>query len=66
MTRPASGKTKINLYFDDRVLEALRRIGASRGVTVSEMVREACRQYVFKEGGKVVQEAVEMKRLVPR
>lgn len=66
MPRSPTGKSKLNIYFDDRVLEALRRISAARGVTVSEMIREACRRYVFAEGGKVVQEAVEYKKLVPK
>ncbi len=65
MTRPSTGKSKINIYVDDRMLEALRRIGAARGVTYSELIRDACRKYVFAEGGKVVQEAIEYKKLVP-
>lgn len=66
MTRPSTGKKKVNIYFDERMLEALRRIGEARGVTYSELIREACRKYVFGESGKVVQEAVEYKKLVPR
>lgn len=66
MTRPSTGKTKVNIYFDDRILEALRRIGEARGITYSELIREACRRYVFAEGGKVVQESVEYTRLVPK
>lgn len=66
MTRPSTGKTKVNIYFDDRILEALRRIGEARGITYSELIREACRRFVFTEGGKVVQENVEYKRLVPK
>lgn len=66
MTRPSTGKTRVNIYFDDRILEALRRIGEARGITYSELIRDACRRYVFAEGGKVVQENVEYKRLVPK
>lgn len=66
MTRPSTGKSKINIYMDDRILEGLRRIGEQRGITYSELIRDACRKYVFAEGGKVVQEAVEYKKLVPR
>lgn len=65
MTRPSTGKIKVNVWFDERMMEALRRIGAARGVTYSELIREACRRYVAQEVGKVVQEAVEYKRLVP-
>lgn len=66
MTRPSTGKRKVNIYFDERMIEALRRIGEQRGVTYSELIREACRRYVNAEVGIVVQEAVEYKRLVPR
>jgi metal-responsive CopG/Arc/MetJ family transcriptional regulator len=66
MSRPSTGKHKVNIFMDDKILEALRRIGEARGVTYSELIREACRQYVFKEGGKVVQEAVEYRKLVSR
>jgi len=66
MTRPSTGKTKVNIYFDDRMLEALRRIGEARGITYSELIREACRKFVFDESGKVVQEVVEYRKLVPR
>jgi hypothetical protein len=66
MTRPSTGKRKVNIYFDERMIEILRRIGETRGVTYSELIREACRRYVYEEGGKVVQEAAEYKRLVPR
>ena len=66
MTRPSTGKSKVNIYLDDRMVEALRRIGEARGVTYSELIREACRRYVYAEGGKVVQELTEYKRLVPR
>lgn len=66
MTRPSTGKVKINIYFDERMLEAMRRIGEARGVTYSELIREAVRRYVSAECGKVVQEATDMRRLVPR
>lgn len=64
MTRAGNGKTKVNTYFDDRILEGLRVIAAARGTTYSELIRIACREYVLREGGKVVQEAVEMKKIV--
>lgn len=66
MPRPSTGKTKINIYFDERMLEALRRIGSARGITYSELIREACRKYVYEESGKVIQEVVQYKQLVPR
>jgi metal-responsive CopG/Arc/MetJ family transcriptional regulator len=64
MSRPSSGKVKVNIYVDEKLLEALRRIGEARGVTYSELIREACRKYVYAESSKVVQEAVQYKALV--
>lgn len=66
MTRPSTGKKKVNFYLDERVVEGLRRIGEARGITVSELIRLACRQYMLAEGGKVVQESMDYKKLVPR
>ena len=66
MTRPSTGKIKVNIYLDEKLLEGFRRIGEARGVTYSELVREAMRRYMQAEGGKVVQELVDYKKLVPR
>jgi len=65
VTRLPSGRTKVNTWMDDTTLEALRRIGAVRGVTYSELIRQATREFVLREGGKVVQESLDMKRLLP-
>ena len=62
--RIPTGKVKISIYFDERILEGMRRIGEARGVTYSELIRLACRNYVIAEGGKVVQELTEVKRLI--
>jgi metal-responsive CopG/Arc/MetJ family transcriptional regulator len=62
MPRIATGKVKVNIYLDEKVFEAMRRIGRARGITHSELIRDACRRYVLTEGGKVVQELVAMKQ----
>lgn len=51
-----SGRTRLNLYFDDRILEAMRRMAEARGTTYSELIRQACREYVLANGGRTVQE----------
>jgi len=63
MSRPSTGKVKVNTFMDAKILEALRIIGHARGVTYSELIREACRRFVMQEGGKVVAEKMEYNRL---
>lgn len=54
MTRAPAGNEKINLYFNSQVLQALKRLALVRGTTYSELVREACRDFVLREGPRVV------------
>lgn len=54
MTRQSAGNTKINIYFNERVLDALRKLALAKGTTYSELIREACAHYVLKEGPKIV------------
>lgn len=54
MTRAPAGNEKINLYFNRQVLDAMKRLALARGTTYSELVREACRDFVLREGPKVV------------
>lgn len=61
MTRAPAGNEKINIYFNSQVLAALRRIALARGTTYSELVREACREFVLKEGQTVVAETKAIK-----
>lgn len=57
------GRERLNLYFDANVLEALRRIAEARGTTYSELIRQACREYVLTQGGRTVQEVQAMKEM---
>jgi hypothetical protein len=63
MVRTKNDRIRLNLYFDNPVFEALRRISEARGQTYSEVIRIACRDYVLLQGGKVVKEVVTMKEL---
>lgn len=63
MTRAPAGNVKINIYFSEQVLEALRAMARKRGTTYSELIREACRAYTLKEGPRVVEEARTIKEL---
>lgn len=63
MVRTRTDRIKINIYFQERVLEGMRRLAAARGTTYSELIREACREYVVREGGKVLADNVTLKEL---
>lgn len=63
MTRASAGNDKINIYFNAQVLAALRRLALARGTTYSELIREACRDYVLKEGPKVLGESKTVKEM---
>lgn len=63
MVRIKNDRIRLNLYFDERVFEALRRMAEARGTTYSELIREACREYALANGGRTVKEAVTMKEL---
>lgn len=57
MSRTAvSGRIRLNLYFDENILEALRRIADKRGTTYSELIRQISREWVLEQGGRTVQE----------
>lgn len=63
MVRTRTDRVKINIYFQERVLEGMRRLATARGTTYSELIREACREFVVREGGKVLADNVTLKEL---
>lgn len=63
MTRGSAGNDKINIYFNAQVLAALKRIALARGTTYSELIREACRDFVLKEGPRVMGEVKAVKEM---
>lgn len=63
MTRASAGNTKINIYFNDAVLAALKRLALARGTTYSELIREASREFVLREGPKVLGETKAVKEM---
>lgn len=63
MTRAAAGNSKINIYFNDRVLEALRKLARLQGSTYSELIRRASEEYVVKHAGKIMDTAKAVREL---
>lgn len=63
MTRAAAGNSKINIYFNDRVLEALRKLARLQGTTYSELIRRASEEFVVKNAGKIMDTAKAVREL---
>jgi predicted DNA binding CopG/RHH family protein len=61
MTRASAGNDKINIYFNAQVLAALKRLALARGTTYSELIREACWEYVLRQVPKVLGEVKAVK-----
>lgn len=57
MARTNRNVVKVNIYLPEGVLEVMRRLAASRGCAYSELIREACRTYVLKEGPELIRES---------
>lgn len=63
MPRQSVDRVKINLYFQNNILDGYKKLAKMRGTTYSELIREACRQYLVSEGGKVLQDTLTIKSL---
>jgi len=47
-------RERINFYFDEQILEALKKLAILKNTTYSELIRVACREYVIREGQKAI------------
>lgn len=63
MTRASAGNEKINIYFNAKVLEALKRLALARGTTYSELIRQASMEFVLREGPKIMEEIRAVKEI---
>lgn len=55
MTRTRIGnRERINFYFDEQILEALKNLAIMKNTSYSELIRVACREYVVREGQKAI------------
>ena len=64
MTRTRVGnRERINFYFDEQVLEALKKLAVLKNTTYSELIRIACREYVVREGQKAINDGTIIKEV---
>lgn len=63
MTRAPAGNAKINIYFNERVLDAMRKLATMKGTTYSQLIRDACHEYVVKKGADILKDSAAIKGL---
>lgn len=56
-------RERINFYFDEQVLEALKKLAVLKNTTYSELIRIACREYVVREGQKAINDGTIIKEV---
>ena len=56
-------RERINFYYDEQVLEALKKLAVLKNTTYSELIRIACREYVVREGQKAINDGTIIKEV---
>ncbi len=49
MARPKTDNVRINTFMEPKILHALKTLARRRGTTYSQLIRDACRQFVIQE-----------------
>jgi predicted transcriptional regulator len=49
-------RSRLNFYLDNQVFDSLRSLALQRNTTYSELIRQACREYLVREGSKTAEE----------
>ncbi len=49
MARPKTDNIRINTFMEPKILHALKTLAKRRGTTYSQLIRDACRQFVIRE-----------------
>lgn len=49
-------RQRLNFYLDNSVFDSLRALALQRNMTYSELIRQACREYLVREGSKAAEE----------
>lgn len=56
MPRTPQDRTKVNVYIQQNVLAALKKIATLKGTSYSELLRIAAAEYVLREGKRALEE----------
>ncbi|HEY5214047.1 MAG TPA: hypothetical protein VIJ38_13605 [Acidobacteriaceae bacterium] len=64
MTRPKVGNRQhFHLYLDEHTINAIRAVAAHKNTTASELIRTACREYLFSVGPRIIAESNAIKEM---
>ena len=66
MTRTEVGhRQRVNFYLDTPILECLKKLAAVKNMTYSELIRQACRELVLRDGPRALAEMNTIRSMVP-
>lgn len=57
MRTKVGDRIRINFYFDKQLFDAMRQLATIKNTTYSELIRNASREYIVREGKKAMDEA---------
>jgi hypothetical protein len=63
MSRTDTDSVKVNVYLNRQVLDAIKRLALRRGCAYSELLRDACREYVLTKGREILAEERALKEM---
>lgn len=63
LEKPLADKVKVNIYMSPDMLSALKKLAAKRDVAYAELVRTACRDYIIKNAGQIMDESRTMEAM---
>lgn len=65
MVRAYEGeRTRVNFYFDTEVFEGMKTLARLSGTTYSELIRQACREYIARHTAQAAQQNQQLKDLI--
>jgi hypothetical protein len=51
-------RLRLNFYLDTPVFDSLRALALQKNTTYSELIRQACREYLVREGSRAAEENI--------
>lgn len=60
----AGDRQRVNFYFDTDVFEGMKRLAALTNTTYSELIRQACREYIARHTAKAEADQANLKDLI--
>lgn len=65
MVRAYEGeRVRVNFYFDTDVFDGMKRLAALTNTTYSELIRQACREYIARHTAQAQADNANLKELI--